>query len=313
MLLTAKQLFDKCYGKYAIAAVNVFFMEEIHGLFSAAQAARAPFIVQTTPFARDYANARMLLAMIDAAAEIYPDVVYAVHLDHGFESHIWDAIESGGYTSVMIDASHDNFEKNIARTKAVVEKAHAKNISVEAELGVLAGVEDDLTVDQSHSFYTNPADVETFVTSTHCDSLAIAVGTSHGAYKFSGGQGLQLHILSEIQKKLPRFPLVLHGGSNVSEEVVKRINAAGGKIKTDAKGVQDEELKKAIALGICKVNIATDMRLVWTMVNREFFRDKPEEFAPTTPGKIFMETYKEFIIRKFELLGAVGKSLEFGI
>jgi len=311
MLLTTKQLFDKCYGRYAAAAVNVFFMEEIHGLFAAGQAVKAPFIVQTTPFARDYANAKMLLAMISAAAQIYPEVVYAVHLDHGYEAHIWDAIDGGGYTSVMIDASHDDFEKNIARTKAVVEKAHAKNISVEAELGVLAGVEDDLTVDRSHSFYTNPADVQTFVEGTHCDSLAIAVGTSHGAYKFSGGQGLQLHILKEIQERLPSFPLVLHGGSNVSEEVVKRINAAGGKIKTDAKGVQDDELKKAIGLGICKVNIATDMRLVWTMVNREFFRDKPEEFAPTTPGKIFMETYKAFIVKKFELLGAVGRSTEF--
>lgn len=311
MLLTTKQLFNKCYGSYAIAAVNVFFMEEIHGLFAAAQEAKAPFIVQTTPFARDYANAKMLLAMIKAAAEIYPDTVYAVHVDHGVESHIWDAIDSGGYTSVMIDASHDDFEKNVSRTKTVVEKAHAKNISVEAELGVLAGVEDDLTVEESHSFYTNPQDVEKFVQLTDCDSLAIAVGTSHGAYKFSGGQGLQLQILKEIQERLPRFPLVLHGGSNVSEEVVRRINAAGGKLKTDAKGVQEDELKKAIKLGICKVNIATDMRLVWTMVNREFFRDKPEEFAPTSPGKIFMDTYKEFMLKKFELMGAVGKSLEF--
>lgn len=313
MLLTTKQLFNKCYGSYAIAAVNVFFMEEIHGLFAAAQEAKAPFIVQTTPFARDYANAKMLLAMIKTAAEIYPDTVYAVHLDHGYEAHIWDAIESNGYTSVMIDASHDDFVKNVARTKAVVEKAHARNISVEAELGVLAGVEDDLTVEESHSFYTNPLDVERFVQLTNCDSLAIAVGTSHGAYKFSGGQGLQLNILEQIQEKLPRFPLVLHGGSNVSEEVVKRINNAGGKLKTDAKGVQEAELKEAIQLGICKVNIATDMRLVWTMVNREFFRDKPEEFAPTTPGKIFMETYKEVIMKKFELLGASGKSLEFRV
>ncbi|MGN6491312.1 MAG: class II fructose-bisphosphate aldolase [Agriterribacter sp.] len=313
MLLTTKQLFNKCYGSYAIAAVNVFFMEEIHGLFAAAQEAKAPFIVQTTPFARDYANAKMLLAMIKTAAEIYPDTVYAVHLDHGYEAHIWDAIESNGYTSVMIDASHDDFVKNVARTKAVVEKAHARNISVEAELGVLAGVEDDLTVEESHSFYTNPLDVERFVQLTNCDSLAIAVGTSHGAYKFSGGQGLQLNILEQIQEKLPRFPLVLHGGSNVSEEVVKRINNAGGKLKTDAKGVQEAELKEAIQLGICKVNIATDMRLVWTMVNREFFRDKPEEFAPTTPGKIFMETYKEVIMKKFELLGAGGKSLGFTV
>lgn len=311
MLLTSKELFTKCYGRYAIPAVNVFFMEEIHGLFSAAQAADAPFIVQTTPFARDYAKADMLLAMIGAAARIYPRTVYAVHLDHGYEAHILDAIESGGYTSVMIDASHDDFDKNVERTKAVVEKAHAKKISVEAELGVLGGVEDNLTVEESHSFYTNPQDVEKFVHATHCDSLAIAVGTSHGAYKFSGKQGLQFDILKEIRERLPGFPLVLHGGSNVDVKVVGRINAAGGKLKSDARGVQDEELKEAIKFGICKVNIATDTRLLWTMVNREFFRDHPEEFAPTSPGKIFMETYKAFMLKKFELLGATGRSGEF--
>lgn len=313
MLLTTKEIFNKCYGHYAVPAVNVFFMEEIHGLFAAAQEAKAPFIIQTTPFARDYASARMLLAMIQAADQIYPDTVYAVHLDHGFETHIWNAIESGGYTSVMIDASHDDLDTNINRTRAVVEKAHAKQISVEAELGVLAGVEDNLTVDAAHSFYTNPEDVEFFVHQTGCDSLAIAVGTSHGAYKFSGGQGLQLHILKAIQQRLPGFPLVLHGGSNVNEEVVKRINAAGGNLKTDARGVQEDELKKAIALGICKVNIATDTRLLWTMVNREFFRDHPDEFAPTTPGKIFMSTYKDFMLKKFDLLGATGKSGVFAV
>ena len=313
MLLTTKEIFSKCYGRYALPAVNVFFMEEIHGLFAAAQEAEAPFIVQTTPFARDYANANMLLAMIQAAAKIYPRTVYAVHLDHGYESHIWDAIESGGYTSVMIDASHDDLERNINRTKAVVEKAHVRNISVEAELGVLAGVEDDLTVEAAHSFYTNPKDVEFFVEQTACDSLAIAVGTSHGAYKFSGGQGLQLQILEEIQQRLPGFPLVLHGGSNVNQEVIQRINNAGGKLKTDARGVQEDELKKSIALGICKVNIATDTRLLWTMVNREFFRDRPDEFAPTTPGKIFMDTYKAFMLNKFELLGAAGKAGQFEI
>ncbi len=311
MVLTTKQLFSTCYGRYAIPAVNVFFMEEIHGLFAAAQEAKAPVIVQTTPFARDYANAKMLLAMIHAAARIYPEVIYAVHLDHGYEEHIWDAIDSGGYTSVMIDASHDNFEENVKRTKAVVDKAHQKGISVEAELGVLGGVEDDLTVDEKHSFYTNPADVERFVAATGCDSLAIAVGTSHGAYKFSGGQGLQFEILAAIQQKLPGFPLVLHGGSNVSAEVVQRINTAGGKLKVDAKGVQEEEIKRAIPLGICKINIATDTRLLWTMVNREFFRDRPEEFAPTTPGKIFMETYKEFMLKRFELMETVGRNVEF--
>lgn len=313
MRLTGSVLFKHCYGKYAIPAVNVFFMEEVLSLFAAAQKAKAPFIVQTTPFARDYAHPEMLLAMIGAAEKIYPDTVFAVHVDHGVEKHIWDAIASGEYTSVMIDASHDDFETNIKRTKAVVEKAHVHNISVEAELGVLAGVEDDISIDATRSFYTNPDDVEVFVRETGCDSLAIAVGTSHGAYKFSGGQGLQLHILEEIQQRLPGFPLVLHGASHVDEAIVRRINDAGGKLKTDAKGVQDEELKKAIPLGICKVNIATDTRLLWTMVNREFFRDCPEEFAPTTPGKIFMEAYQEFMMRKFELTGAIGKALEFDV
>ena len=311
MLLTTKQLFLKCYGRYAIPAVNVFFMEEIHGLFAAAQEANAPFIVQTTPFARDYAHADMLLSMIGAAARIYPHVTYAIHMDHGYEEHIFDAIGKGGYTSVMIDASHDSFEKNVARTKAVVAAAHARGISVEAELGVLAGVEDDLTVDAAHSFYTNPQQVEDFVHATGCDSLAIAVGTSHGAYKFSGGQGLQFHILEEIQQRLPGFPLVLHGGSNVVPEVIERINAAGGQLKTDAKGVQEEEVRKAIPLGICKINIATDTRLLWTMVNREFFRDRPDEFAPTTPGKIFMEEYKNFMLKKFDLFGCTGKAGDF--
>lgn len=313
MLLTTHQLFRQCYGRYAIPAVNVFFMEEIHGLFAAAQEANAPFIVQTTPFAREYAHPDMLLSMIASAARIYPDVVYAVHLDHGYEEHIFNAIESGGYTSVMIDASHDDFETNVKRTRAVVVTAHARGISVEAELGVLAGVEDDLTVDAAHSFYTNPQQVEDFVNATGCDCLAIAVGTSHGAYKFSGGQGLQFHILEEIQQRLPGFPLVLHGGSNVVPEVIERINAAGGQLKTDAKGVQEEEIRRAIPLGVCKINIATDTRLLWTMVNREFFRDRPDEFAPTTPGKIFMESYKKFILKKFELFGCTDKAGDFSI
>jgi fructose-bisphosphate aldolase class II len=311
MLLTTKDLFEKCYGRYAIPAVNVFFMEEIHGLFAAAQEADAPFIVQTTPFARDYAKADMLLSMIQSAARLYPQTVFAIHLDHGVEDHIWDAIGSGGYSSVMIDASHDDFDQNVARTKAVVDRAHANGVSVEAELGVLAGIEDDLSVDAEHSSYTNPQQVVDFVHATGCDCLAIAVGTSHGAYKFSGGQGLQSHILKEIQKRLPGFPLVLHGGSNVSPEVITRINAAGGNLKTDARGVQEDEILKAIPLGICKINIATDTRLLWTMVNREFFRDHPDEFAPTTPGKIFMEEYKRFMLKKFELFGCVGMADEF--
>ncbi|PWJ58345.1 fructose-bisphosphate aldolase class II [Dyadobacter jejuensis] len=311
MLLTTKELFETCYGRYAVAAVNVFFMEEIHALFSAAQKAQAPFILQTTPFAREYAHPTMLLKMIEAAAEIYPNTVYAVHMDHGTETHILNALQTGGYSSVMIDASHDPFPTNVARTQLIVKKAHALGISVEAELGVLTGVEDDLVVDKTQSFYTDPDQAVEFVSATGCDSLAIAIGTSHGAYKFSGAQGLQMDILQEIQNRLPGFPLVLHGGSNVNPEVIRRINAAGGCLRTDSTGVQQHEIQAAIPLGICKVNIATDTRLLWTMVTREFFRDQPEEFAPTTPGKNLMKTYESFMIDKFQRLGSTGRSVDF--
>jgi len=206
----------------------------------------------------------------------------------------------------MIDASHDPFELNVDRTRKVVQQAHRVGISVEAELGVLAGVEDDISI--AHGRYTQPGEVVSFVEATGCDSLAIAIGTKHGAYKFSGGQGLQLDILREIQRRLPGFPLVLHGGSNVNPEVVSRINAAGGKISPEASGVKDDEIRAAIPLGITKINIATDMRLLWTMVNREFFRDYPEEFAPTTPGKLFMDAYEAYIGNKIRLLGADGKA-----
>ncbi len=311
MRLTTSQLFEKCYGRYAIPAVNVFFMEEVIGLFRAASRWEAPVIVQTTPFARDYAGSGMLVAMIEAAERRFPGVVFALHLDHGDEAHISDALESSAYTSVMIDASHDAFDRNIARTRDVVSKAHARGVSVEAELGVLAGVEDNLEIAEGKGLYTRPDEVAGFVEATGCDSLAIAIGTSHGAYKFSGGQGLQFHILHDIQRLLPGFPLVLHGGSNVSPEVVGRINQAGGCLKTDAAGVPDVEIRKAIPLGITKINIATDMRLLWTMVNREFFRDYPEEFAPTTPGKKYMDAYEQYIGRKIELFGAEGKRSDF--
>lgn len=316
MQLTTKIMFDKCYGTYAIPAVNVFFMEEIHGLFSAAVKSRAPFIIQTTPFARDYAHPGMLLAMIGAAAQIYPEAVFAVHLDHGNEDHIINAIDTGGYQSVMIDASHDDFATNVSRTQAMVKLAHQAGLQVEAELGILQGIEDGPEIELTNgtpteNHFTSPSEAQIFVQQTDCDSLAIAVGTSHGAYKFTGTQGIKFDILREIQKLLPGFPLVLHGGSNVDPKTITRINAAGGRLKTDSSGVQEEEIKNAIPLGICKVNIATDMRLLWTMVNREFFRDKPDEFAPTTPGKIFMETYQDFMCKKFDLLQATGKAKDF--
>jgi fructose-bisphosphate aldolase class II len=273
-------MFDACYSKYAIAAVNVWDMPQIHGLFRAAQKAGAPFIVQ-----------------------IYPDTRFAIHLDHGDTSHALDSMESGAYNSVMIDASHEPFRTNIRITKEIVDKAHARDITVEAELGVLAGVEDDLIVDGHMERYTRPAEVEEFVRETACDSLAVAVGTSHGAYKFSGGKGLQFDILSEIGNRLPGFPLVLHGGSEI-----QRINVAGGQLGMDAKGVSGEELVKAIGVGVCKVNIATDARLIWTRVHREFLKYNPAQFDPIVPGRTFMEAFEDFLLEKFELLGSTGKA-----
>jgi fructose-bisphosphate aldolase class II len=310
MVVSASELFKKCYGRYGIAAINIWCMEQALALFSAAQKANAPFIVQTTPVARNYANAEMLLAMIYTAAKIYPKTVFSVHLDHGNLEHAFHCIDSGGYTSVMIDASHEPFMKNISITNEVVQKAHLKNISVEAELGVLSGIEDDLNVDEKLKKFTQPSEVEEFVKRTCCDSLAIAIGTSHGAYKFSGKQGLQFDILKDIQKRLPGFPLVLHGGSAVNLSEIERINAAGGQLGSDAKGVSDEELLKAIELGVCKINIATDARLIWTRVHREFFKLSPAQFDPIIPGKTFMNELEKFNLEKFELLGAVGKASE---
>lgn len=308
MIVSTNTIFKHCYGHYGIAAVNVWCMEQIHALFSAAQKANAPFIVQTTPVARNYANAEMLLAMILAAAKIYPKTVFAIHLDHGNQEHALQSIKSGGYNSVMIDASHEPFENNISITKHIVEKAHIRNITVEAELGVLSGIEDDLEVDEKLKKYTQPSQVEEFVKQTGCDSLAVAVGTSHGAYKFSGKQGLQFDILKEIQQRLPGFPLVLHGGSAVNSEEIQRINAAGGQLGSDAKGVSDEELVKAIKFGVCKINIATDARLIWTRVHREFFKLSPAQFEPIVPGKMYMNELEKFNLEKFDLLKAVGKA-----
>ncbi len=311
MVVLPKELFNICYGTYAIAAVNVFTMEQVIGLFRAGTRANAPFLVQITPVARNYAHSHMLTAIIDAASKIYPEAVYAVHLDHGNEEHALNAITSGTYNSVMIDASHDDFETNVKRTRAVVEKAHEKGVFVEAELGVLSGVEDDISIDEKHARYTSPNEVASFVNLTNCDSLAVAVGTSHGAYKFSSGQGIQFHILEKIQQKLPGFPIVLHGGSAVNIAEVERINKAGGTLSESASGVTSEEIVKSIQYGVCKINIATDTRLLWTRVHREFFRDTPDLFDPIVPGKTYMDAYENFMIQKFELLGAIGKAATF--
>lgn len=313
MRVSPNVFYKNCYSKYGIAAVNVFTMEQVHALFSAGEKANAPFIVQMTPVARNYAHADMLLAMIGAASKIYSKAVYAVHLDHGTEPHAFDAIASNRYNSVMIDASHDDFETNVKRTQSVVEVAHKNNVVVEAELGVLSGVEDDISIDEKHAKYTQPDEVEDFVTQTQCDSLAVAVGTSHGAYKFSGGQGIQFDILKQIQDRLPHYPIVLHGGSAVNKEEIVKINANGGALKQDATGVAPEELVKAISYGVCKINIATDLRLIWTRVHREFFNESPELFDPIIPGKEYMKAYETFMLDKFDLLKATGKASEIKI
>ncbi len=311
MLVSTKDIFKKCYGKYGIAAVNVWDMEMILALFRAAEKAGSPFIVQTTPVARNYASHEMLIGMISAAAKLYPKAVFAIHLDHGNREHALQCIDSGAYTSVMIDASHEFFSENIRQTKEIVDKAHVRNIDVEAELGVLSGVEDDLIVDEKHKKYTQPGEVEEFVRQTNCDSLAVAVGTSHGAYKFSGGAGLQFDILKKIQNKLPGFPLVLHGGSAVNKDEIQRINAAGGQLGIDAQGVSNNHLIKAIELGVCKINIATDARLIWTRTCREFFEFHPAQFDPIIPGKTYMKEFETFITEKFDLLNSVGKARNY--
>ena len=262
MRVQIKNLYQKAYGNFGIGAFNVFNAEQVHGVFRGASRVKAPVIIQLTPVARDYLQPEMLEGILGAAEKIYPDVTFTVHLDHGNEEHCVKAIESGAYNSVMIDASHETFEENIRITSRIVELAHQKGIAVEAELGVLSGVEDDISIDEKHALYTDPRQAEEFVRRSGCDSLAVAAGTSHGAYKFSGGQGLQLNILKEIQQRIPGFPLVLHGASAVPLEEVQRINLAGGKISEGAKGADDLELIEAISYGICKVNIATDMRLI---------------------------------------------------
>ncbi len=302
MRVHVKEIFTKAYGRYGIGAFNIFNAEQVHGVFRGARKAVVPVLIQLTPVARNYMQPRMLEGMIAAAAEIYPDVTFSMHLDHGTEHHCLQAIEEGGYSSVMIDASHESFEENVRITKSIVEKAHAKGIAVEAELGVLSGVEDHLNVDDDKALYTDPAQVEEFVRRTSCDSLAVAVGTSHGAYKFSGGRGLRLDILAEIQHRLPGYPLVLHGASAVPRDEIVRINAAGGKLKDDAKGTNDKELLEAIRLGVCKVNIATDMRLIWTRVYREFFCNQPDKFDPVIPGKEYMDALEEFVVGKCKML-----------
>lgn len=306
MIVTTKKLFEHAYGKYAIGAYNINNLEQTMGLFRGSLDSQAPFIIQLSKGARSYTNKKMLEGLIRSAEEVFPDAIFAVHLDHGDEQTCYDAIESGFYSSVMIDASHEDFEANIATTRRVVDAAHARGIVVEAELGQLGGVEEHVAVAEADAKLTDPKVAREFVERSGCDSLAVAIGTSHGAYKFSGSQGLRLDVLAQIQQALPGFPLVMHGSSSVPQEEVERINAAGGALG-GAKGVDASKFRGAATLGVTKVNIDTDGRLVWCRVHREFFRDKPSEFDLRPPGKIFMAEYARFIADKNDKLGSAGQ------
>jgi fructose-bisphosphate aldolase class II len=307
MIVTTDQLFKIAYGKYAVGAYNINNLEQATGLFRGNVDSKAPFIIQISRGARKYTDKRFLEAIIRAAEEIFPEAVFAVHLDHGTEEACYDCIDSGFYSSVMIDASHESFEDNIATTKRVVDRAHANGVSVEAELGQLGGVEEDIV---GSVCLTKPEEAEEFVARSGCDSLAVAIGTSHGAYKFKAEpgkkMGLHFDVIEDIQKRLPGYPMVMHGSSSVPKDEVDRINAAGGKMQ-DTSGVPEEDFLPAARMGVCKVNIDTDGRLVWTRVHREFFRDQPEKFDLRDPGKVYMAEYAKMIAYKNEKLGSAGQ------
>ncbi len=316
MIVTTKDLFKHAYGNYAIGAYNINNLEQTVGLFRGNlgkvesneepvdPALSAPFIIQISRGARGYSDKRFLEGMIRSAEEVFPEAIFAVHLDHGTEEACYDCIDSGFYSSVMIDASHEPLAENIAITKRVVDRAHAKGIVVEAELGQLGGVEEDIV---GSVCLTEPAEAVEFVEKSGCDSLAVAIGTSHGAYKFSGSQGLHFDVLEKIQKLLPAgFPLVMHGSSSVPKEWVDRINNAGGKLK-NASGVDEDQYLPAAKMGVCKVNIDTDGRLVWCAIHRESFRDNPENFDLRPPGKLFMPAYAQYITHKNRKFGSAGQ------
>ena len=280
-LVNTQEMFKKAYeGGYAIGAFNVNNMEIIQGITEAAQAENAPLILQVSKGARKYAKHSYLMKMIEAALED-ADLPIAVHLDHGPDFETAKSCIDGGFTSVMIDGSHLSFEENIEQTRRVVEYAHSQKnyVTVEAELGRLAGVEDDIQVSAEDSSYTHPDEVEEFVKRTGCDSLAIAIGTSHGAFKFTGEAKLRFDILEEVGRRLPGFPIVLHGASSVVPAYVKMINEFGGSMP-GAQGVPEDMLRKAASLAVCKINIDSDLRLAFTGEVRKHFAQHPDHFDP---------------------------------
>ena len=309
-LVTSKEMFEKAYkGGYAIGAFNVNNMEIIQGITEAAKEENAPLILQVSAGARKYANHTYLIKLVEAAI-IETDLPICLHLDHGDSFELCKSCIDGGFTSVMIDGSHHSFEDNIALTKKVVEYAHERGVTVEGELGRLAGIEDAVNVSAEDASYTRPEEVEEFVSRTGVDSLAIAIGTSHGAYKFKPGQKPQLRfdILEQVEKKLPGFPIVLHGASSVIPEYVETINKFGGKMP-DAIGIPEDMLRKAASMAVCKINIDSDLRLAMTAAIREHFVEAPSDFDPRQYLKPARANIKALVKHKLvNVLGCNGKA-----
>jgi fructose-bisphosphate aldolase class II len=308
MFVASSKLFRLAYGRYAIGAFSVNSLEQIIGIFMGAVQAQAPVIVQVSGKAHEYVGMGVLEAAIHATACHYPQVVFGVHLDHGSEEQAHTCIDSGQYSSVMVDVSMLPFEDNVAVTRRVVDHGHRKNITVEAELGRLGGKEDDIAVEDKDAFLTDPGMAAEFVRQTGVDSLAVAVGTSHGIQKFKGQQSLHLLRLEQIQQAIPGVPLVLHGASSVSAAEVARINAAGGKVDSRANGVPEDQYAEAYRRGVCKINVDTDSRLIWARVTRENFRDHPANIDLREPGKIVMVEVAHMVAHHSNLFGCYGRS-----
>ena len=309
-LVTSTEMFKKAYdGGYAIGAFNVNNMEIVQGITEAAGELKSPVILQVSKGARAYANHTYLVKLVEAAVIENPEIPIALHLDHGDSFELCKSCVDGGFTSVMIDASSKSFEENIALTKKVVEYAHDHGVVVEAELGTLAGVEDEVAVEHGKESYTHPEEVEEFVAKTGCDSLAIAIGTSHGAYKFKPSQctrnadgilvppPLRFDVLEECIKRLPGFPIVLHGSSSVPQEFVKMVNTYGGNMP-DAIGIPEDQLRKAAQLAVCKINIDSDIRLAMTAGIRRVMHNQPEVFDPRTYLSVARDEVKKMVYHK---------------
>ena len=320
-LVTTTEMFKKAYdGGYAIGAFNVNNMEIVQGITEACREEKAPVILQVSKGARAYANHTYLVKLVEAAVIECPEIPIALHLDHGPDFETCKACIDGGFTSVMIYASSKPFDENIEITRKVVEYAHDHGVVVEAELGTLAGIEDEVKVAAHAASYTRPEEVEEFVTKTGCDSLAIAIGTSHGAYKFTAAQctrneqgilvppPLRFDVLEEVSRRLPGFPIVLHGSSSVPQNYVKMINENGGKMP-DAVGIPEEQLRHAAELSVCKINIDSDLRLAMTGTIRQFFNEHPDKFDPREYLKPARANIKELVRHKLvDVLGCAGKA-----